>query len=174
MRKLITTALLFAGLTMSAQVNPITELNEKFETIDTIYVDGVHYTSKMLSGFINQDNIEDTLFVWLVVKYDIDYDVKVVALGFQTINNYDYEDLKVIQFELTNKTVNFKLSKELINPLDFTWYLTTDDNLKPEEFVVPIKSIKLRNKTYAPDKHHEIFFQYHLLSFENLKFDWTK
>ncbi len=91
-----------------------------------------------------------------------------------TINNYDYDDLRVIQFELTNKTVNFKLSKELINTLDFTWYLTTDDNLKPEEFVVPIKSIKLRKKTYMPDKHHEIFFQYHLLSFENLKFDWTK
>jgi hypothetical protein len=174
MKKLITTALLFAGLTISAQEGPITDLYEKFETIDSVYEDGVYFTSKMLSGFINQNDIEDTLFVWLVVKYDVDYNVKVIALGFQTINNYDYDDLRVIQFELADKTVNFKLSKELLNPLDFTWYLTTEENLKPEEFVVPIKSIKLRHKTYIPDKHHEKFFQYHLLSFNYLKFDWTK
>ncbi len=79
MKKLITTALLFAGLTINAQVNLLTDLNNKFETIDSVYVDGVHYTSKLLSGFINQNDIEDTLFVWLVVKYDIDYNVKVVA-----------------------------------------------------------------------------------------------
>jgi hypothetical protein len=174
MKKLITTALLFAGLTISAQEGPITDLYEKFETIDSVYEDGVYFTSKMLSGFINQNDTEDTLFVWLVVKYDVDYNVKVIALGFQTINNYDYDDLRVIQFELADKTVNFKLSKELLNPLDFTWYLTTDEKLTIEEFVVPIKSIKIRHKTYIPDKYHEVFFQYHLLSFNYLKFDWTK
>jgi hypothetical protein len=173
MKKLITTALLFAGLTINAQSNFIENLNEKYETIDTTYEDGVYFTPKGFIGFLNENDIEDTIFIWFVVNYDIDYNLKLKSICLQSSKNYTNRKLfKDIKFVFENKTLNFNLSKELFSQLEDAYYLTTNDKCKVEYFDSRLKSIKLKDKTYITDKNQDLYFQYFLAGFEYLKFDW--
>ncbi len=63
MKKLITTALLFAGLTMSAQDNFIAKLYDKFETSDTNYLDGVLFVQKVIWASLTR-KIKKTQFLF--------------------------------------------------------------------------------------------------------------
>lgn len=175
MKKLITTALLFAGLTINAQSNFIENLYEKYETIDTTYEDGVYFTPKGFTGFVNEKNIEDSIFVWFVVHYDIDYNLKLKTICLQSSKNYKNLKLyKDIKFVFENKTLKFNLSKEWFNEIEDAYYLTTSDKCKIEYFDSRLKTIKLKDKTYTTSGYQDEYFKYFLAGFEYLKFDWSK
>lgn len=166
MKKLITTALLLAGLTISAQ-----EIEKRFYTIDSTIKDGIDYIPYFESAFVDITNREDTIIVYphLSEYKDKGLVIEGIFLIFknnnQKLNDVDFvfDSNKIKMSDL--KSYNFPKSK-------LVHFLVSKDKADGNLFKDIINQIEFNGKIYAPVNNAELYFVYMLSIFDDLKTNW--
>lgn len=169
MRKLITTALLFAGLTISAQ-SPI---EERYDVFDTIPDNGIDFVARYEAAFVNMDNRTDTIVVYPFISYYEFDGFKIEGIWLAFLNKF--EKVKGADFVFEKETVALRTCKNQDQTkFDKKYIMSAKSNVKPDAFLTPLYMIKFNGKTYVPINNCDVYFTYMLGVIEGLKTNWLK
>jgi hypothetical protein len=169
MKKLITTALLLATLTVSAQ----TPLEERYDVFDSISSDGIDFIAKFEGAFVNSENRNDTIVVYPYVSYYEFDGFKIEGIWLAFLNKF--EKVKGADFVFEKETVALRTCKNQDQTkFDKKYIMSAKSNVKPDAFFTPLYMINFNGKSYIPINNGDVYFIYMLNVIENLKSNWLK
>jgi hypothetical protein len=169
MKKLITTALLLARLTVSAQ----TPLEERYDVFDSISSDGIDFIAKFEGAFVNSENRNDTIVVYPYVSYYEFDGFKIEGIWLAFLNKF--EKVKGADFVFEKETVALRTCKNQDQTkFDKKYIMSAKSNVKPDAFFTPLYMINFNGKSYIPINNGDVYFIYMLNVIENLKSNWLK
>ena len=169
MKNLITSALLFAGLTISAQ----SPLEERYDVFDSISSDGIDFIAKFEGAFVNSENRNDTIIVYPFISYYEFDGFKIEGIWLAFLNKF--EKVKCADFVFEKETVALRTCKNQDQTkFDKKYIMSAKSNVKPDAFFTPLYMINFNGKSYIPVNNGDVYFIYMLNVIENLKSNWLK
>ena len=169
MKKLITTALLLARLTVSAQ----TPLEERYDVFDSISSDGIDFIAKFEGAFVNSENRNDTIVVYPYISYYEFEGFKIEGIWFHFLNKF--EKVKNVYFIFEKETIVLHACKSQDQTkFDKKYIISANSKVSPDAFFTPLYMINFNGKSYIPINNGDVYFIYMLNVIENLKSNWLK
>jgi hypothetical protein len=168
MKKLIITALLFAGLTISAQ-----EIDKAYRIEHKKDLKRTYYSPLHVAVFKNTDNASDSIIVYPhICKYK---NKEYVIEGFYLVFINEVFDLNEIYFDFDNSKIKLTALKNFeYQKSNKVYFLTCTKNKRPELFTDFINRVKVNDKSYIPEYNSVTYFVYMLGVFGKLKPKWVK
>lgn len=168
MKKLITTALLLARLTVSAQ-----NIDSKYFTVDTTIENGIDYVPHFEALFVDQESRKDSILIYPQISKYVDKGF--VLEGFFLIFLNDNQYVNKIHFDFENKNIKLvNLRTYFYAESDKVHFLTSKKDIKPELFADMINKVEFNDKTYVPTSNSDVYFVYMIGVFNDLKSNWIK
>lgn len=168
MKKLITTALLFAGLTMGAQ----NQIRDRYLVNDSTIEDGIRYIAKYDGVFVDIDSRKDTIAVYpFICLYKSGFYIEAIWVSF--INKF--EKVKKVKLVFEKGTVNLSVCKTVNQTrFDNKYLMAPSTKTNSNVFDSSIFQIIINGKIYVPLFEDDIYFMYMLNPFTDLKTNWYK
>ncbi len=168
MKKLITTALLFAGLTIRAQ-----GISEKYFTNDTTPDNGIDYIPRFEILFVDKETKKDSIVIYPhICEYK---DKGFVIEGFFLVFMNDNRKIKNVRFNLQSGSVKLKDLKTYSYPKSNKFhFLTCNKNVSVDKFIDTIYEVELNDKAYVVTNDLELYLVYMLGGFKELGQNWIK
>lgn len=168
MKKLITTALLFAGLTINAQ-----DFSSKYFTVDTTIENGIDYVPHFEALFVDQETKKDSIVVYPHICLYKDKGFVIEGFFFVFLN--DNQKINKVYFNFSKKEMKLVDLKSYTYPQsNKVHFLSCKKNVNHELFIDEINKIEFNDKTYVPENNSDMYFVYMLGSLTNLKSNWLK
>jgi hypothetical protein len=169
MKNLITSAILFVGLTVSAQ-SPI---EERYDVFDTIPDDGIDFVAKFEAAFVDMGNRTDTIIVYPFISYYEFDGFKIEGIWLAFLNKF--EKLKNADFVFEKETIVLHTCKSQDqSKFDKKYIMSAKSKVKSDAFLTSLYAIKFNDKTYVPINNCDLYFTYMLGVIEGLKTNWLK
>jgi hypothetical protein len=168
MKKLITTALLFAELTMGAQ----SQLEERYIINDSLSETSIRYIAKLDGIFVDIDSRKDTLYVYPFISlYNSGFYIEAIWVGFAN----KFEKIKKTKFIFEKGSVDLRVCKSVDQSnFDKKYLMAPSKNTSPDIFNSSIYQLVINGKVYTPILQDDIYFLYMLYPFNELKSNWIK
>jgi hypothetical protein len=169
MKNLITSAILFVGLTVSAQ-SPI---EERYDVFDTIPDNGIDFVARYEAAFVDMDNRNDTIVAYPFISYYEFDGFKIEGIWLAFLNKF--EKLKNADFVFEKETIVLHTCKSQDqSKFDKKYIMSAKSKVKSDAFLTSLYAIKFNGKTYVPINNCDLYFTYMLGVIEGLKTNWLK